>query len=71
MEDVILFNEVLEAVGKLSLEEQETLLDIVQRRIAREGREMMREEIREARGEFERGECHAVTAEDLMKEICS
>jgi hypothetical protein len=71
MEDTVVFSEVLEAVGKLSLEEQETLLDIVQRRIAREGRKRLADDIREAQGEFTQGRCDVVTVEDLMKEILS
>jgi len=39
MENRMPFGEVLEAVGKLSLEEQETLLDVLHRRIIEHRRE--------------------------------
>ncbi len=71
MEQPIPFGDVLEAVDKLSLEEQETLLDIVQRRIAERSRKILAAEIQEARQEFAEGRCRPATADDLMKEILS
>jgi hypothetical protein len=55
----------------LSLDEQETLLDIVRRRIAEQGRKKLAQDIREARDEFARGRCDPTSPEDLMKEILS
>jgi len=52
MEQLMPFREVLEAIDQLSLDEQETLLDIVQRRIAERGRKLLAAEIQEARQEF-------------------
>ena len=71
MEQTLPFGEVLDAIDKLSQEEQETLLDIVQRRIAERGREMLAVEIQEARQEFAEGRCRPATVDDLMKEILS
>jgi len=65
------FGDVLEAIDKLSLEEQETLLDIVQRRIAERGRKQLVAEIQEARREFAAGKHQPTTAGELMKEILS
>lgn len=59
----------MEAVGKLSLDEQETLLVIVRRRIAEQGRKRLANDIREAREEFAQGRCDPTTVEDLMKEV--
>lgn len=63
------FGEVLEAVDKLSPDEQETLLLIVRRRLAEQGRKRLAQDIREAREEFAQGRCDPTTVEDLMKEI--
>jgi hypothetical protein len=69
MENTTSFSEVLEAVGKLSLDEQQTLLVIVRHRLAEQSRKRLAQDVREAREEFEKGQCDATTAEDLMKEI--
>ena len=71
MGHAMLFGEVLEAIDQLSLEEQETLLDIVQRRLAEQGRKQLAAEIEEARIEFAAGRCRPATVDDLMKEILS
>ena len=71
MENMEDFGEVLEAVDRLSLDEQEALLDIVRRRTAEERRKRLAQDIREAREEFAQGLCAPTSAEDLMKEILS
>ena len=65
------FAEVLEAVDQLSSEEQETLLEIVHRRIAERGRKRLAAEAKEARQEFADGLCRPVNADELMDEILS
>lgn len=65
------FGEVLEAIGRLSPDEQETLLVIVRRRLAEQGRKTLAQDIRDAREEFAQGRCGPATVEDLMKEIRS
>ena len=65
------FGDVLEAIDKLSLEEQETLMDIVQRRIAERSRKLLAAEIRDARQEFAENRSRRATADELMKEILS
>ena len=71
MEQTIPFGEVLEAIDKLSWEEQETLLDIVQHRLVERGRKQLAADIQEVRTEFAAGRCQPTTVEDLMKEILS
>jgi hypothetical protein len=71
MEQTIPFGDVLDTIDRLSLDEQETLLDIVQRRIAERGRKMLAAEIQEARQELVEGRCRPATADELMKEILS
>jgi hypothetical protein len=69
MENSTSFGEVLEAVGRLSSDEQETLLDIVRHRPAEQGRKRLVQDVREAREEFALGRCTPNTADDLMKEM--
>jgi hypothetical protein len=71
MEQPVPFGEVLEAIDKLPLEEQKTLMDIVRRRIAERSRKMLAIEVQEAHQEFVEGQCRPATADELMKEILS
>ena len=65
------FAEVLEAIDRLPVEDQEALVAIVQRRAAERGRQRIIAEAREARREFDAGECRTVGPDDLMGEILS
>lgn len=69
MESVLAFGEVLEVVDKLSLEEKETLIEIVRRRIIERRREELAKEIQDAQEEFRAGHCRPVTPDELMSEI--
>ena len=69
MESVLAFGEVLEVVDKLSLEEQETLIEVVRRRIIERRREELAKEIEEAQKEFQAGHCRPVTPDELVAEI--
>ena len=71
MERLLPFAEVLDAVNQLSFEEQQTLVDIVRRRMTEQGREQRTTEILEARREFAEGRCQASTVDELMDEILS
>lgn len=69
MENELAFGEVLEAADQLSLEEQETLADILQRRIIERRRQDLAADVEAARREYRAGSCEAVTADELMAEI--
>ncbi len=69
MPQMIPFREVLEAVDQLSPDEQSSLVDIVQRRIAERNREQLATDIREARKEFEKGGCRPASPAELLNEI--
>ena len=62
---------MLEAVDQLSADEQETLVEIVQRRIAERGRRQLGADVQEARREFGAGLCQPSNADELMNEILS
>ncbi len=63
------FGEVLEVADKLSLNEQETLIEVLQRRIIERRREKLAEETQDAQQEFLAGHCQPATPAELMKEI--
>jgi hypothetical protein len=71
MENTMPFGEVLEAVDKLSLEEQETLIEVLHRRLIERRREEIARDIQQAQEEFQAGRSRSVTPEELMKEILS
>lgn len=65
------FSEVLEAIDLLSLDEQETLLDIITRRIHERGRQQLKADIEQARNDYSQGMCQATSVDSLMDEILS
>jgi hypothetical protein len=69
MTPVMLFGDVLEAAAHLSLEEQQELIAILQRRVAETGRQRLIAEVQEARQQFAAGQCRPVTPDELMREI--
>jgi hypothetical protein len=71
MQTMTLFGEVLEAADKLTLEEQESLIDILHRRMIERRRVELAKEIEEARKEFEGGHCQPATPSEIMEEILS
>lgn len=69
MQKALPFGEVLEGVETLSLEDQEILKEILHRRIVERRREELVRGVQQAQQEFQAGECHPVTPEELMNEI--
>ena len=65
----MLFGDVLEVADRLSLKEQEMLIDILHRRIIERRREELAEETQDAQQEFQVGHCRPVTPAELMKMI--
>jgi hypothetical protein len=65
------FGEVLEAVDKLSLEEQETRIEVLHRRLVERRREGLTEDVQRAQQGFQSGHCRPLTPAELMKEILS
>jgi transcriptional regulator of heat shock response len=65
------FSKILEAADKLTPEEQETLIDILNRRLADRRRSELAKDIREAQQEFQSGACRPKTPDELIKEILS
>jgi hypothetical protein len=69
MENQTAFGEILEAADHLSLEDQESLIDILRSRMRDRRRAELAEDVQEAKREFEQGRCRAVTPDELMGEI--
>lgn len=65
------FGEILEAADQLSLEEQETLIDVLSRRATDRRRELLVQDIRKARKEFKEGHVLPATPDDILSEILS
>ena len=63
------FGDVLEAADRLSLEEQETLADILRRRIVQRRRQEIALEIQSAHEEYKAGSSTPATPDELMAEI--
>lgn len=65
------FDEVLDAIERLPIDEQADLLKVVQRRLAEHARQRIVADIKQARSEFRNGEAQPTSVEDLMREIQS
>jgi hypothetical protein len=71
MKKVMSFAEVLEAADKLSVDEQETIVDILHRRVIENRRRDLVKEVHEAQIEFNDGGCQPGTPEDITGELLS
>lgn len=71
MAEALRFGDVLEAADRLSEEEQETLLEVLRKRLAERRRSEIADDVAEARREHERGETREVSPDELMTEILS
>ncbi len=63
------FAAVLEAADRLSLTEQESLVEIPHRRVIERRREELAGEIREAEEEYGAGRCEPRSPQELIDEI--
>ena len=65
------FHVVVDAADRLTVEEQETLLEVLNRRLADRRRVELAADIREGQREFKRGALRPTTPHEIMKEILS
>ena len=61
------FQEIIETIEELSIEDQELLLEIVHKRLIEQKRSNLAERIAEAREAYRKGEVRRGTVADLMK----
>jgi len=71
MQDTTSFIELLDAADRLSLDEQETLVEILHHRMIEHRRTELARDIQEARQEFQAGGCRPTTPGQLMGEVLS
>jgi hypothetical protein len=69
MKKEVSFAEVLEAADNLSLDEQETIIDILYRRMIEHRRKELTQEVKEAQKEFQEGRCRPAAPAEIIKEI--
>ncbi|MGA2297702.1 MAG: hypothetical protein ABSG15_09165 [FCB group bacterium] len=65
------FSEIVDAASNLTLDEQESFIEIFQRRIAEEKRKLLFKEVLESEKEFESGNKKTSSIDEIMKEIRS
>ena len=63
------FGQVLESADDLSLEEQESLVSILQRRLSEQRRSELVKAVKEAREEFKAGRCRPASPSEIVKKI--
>lgn len=69
MSNPMQFNEILEAANNLPVDDQETLIDILNRRFHDIRRAEILKDVKSAQKEYSRKQCKPTTPDDLMKEI--
>jgi hypothetical protein len=63
------FNGAVEAAERLSPEEQQDLVEILQRRLAEAGRQRVAADVQAARREFAAGKTKAASLQEILREI--
>jgi len=63
------FADIVEMIDRLPLDQRESLVDVVRKRIADDQRRRVSASIRAARREHGRGKCKPATPDELMREI--
>jgi type VI protein secretion system component VasF len=65
------FSEVVDAVTSLSLEEQESLMEIIHRRMIEQGRQRILADIQEAHRDYRADQTQPASVDSIVKEILS
>jgi len=63
------FQQAIETVEALSLEDRAILLDILQKRLIQQRRERLLQEVAEARGDYAKGNVRRGSVNDLLAEL--
>jgi hypothetical protein len=63
------FDEVLDMIDSLPVEQKESLIEIVRNRLIEDSRDRLAKNIKKARKEYGRGEIGRGTVDDLMDEL--
>ena len=65
------FEKVVELADHLSLDEQETLVEVLQRRAIAQRRSRLVRDVASANRDYARGVCRPVSPDEVMREILS
>ena len=65
------FAEVLETIENFTIDEKETLVDILQHRIQENKRRQIVKSVKESEREFEKGNLKSASVDEIMKRILS
>ena len=65
------FSDIVEEADKLTLEEQETFIEILQKRVSETKRNKLIKKALESSEEFDKGHKFTSSIDDIMKEITS
>ena len=71
MSQHIILDQVLDEAESLTLDEQEVLLEVLQKRLLEARRILLADEVREANIEFSKNKCVVSDADSILKEILS
>ena len=63
------FSDVVDAADSLTIDEQESLLEILRQRIAQRNRERLLEDVRAVRAEFASGQGRFASPKEIMDEV--
>ncbi len=63
------FSEIVDAAGQLSADEQQTLLEILSRRLVEQNRKQLARDLAEARAEFANGIARPASVTQIMDEV--
>jgi hypothetical protein len=63
------FGQILESADKLSIDEKESLVSILNHRVAEQRRNELVQAVKEARREFNGGRCRPATTAQIMKKL--
>ena len=69
MQASLAFNEVLEAIDGLDLEEQEEVASLLRQRLIEYRRGQLTDDVQAARREFEEGRCAQATAAEIIGDM--
>ena len=71
MEHVLQFGDIVEAADRLTLDEQEELVEIVGKRMIAKRRGELLKDIEEAEHEYRQGQCGVMTADEAVDRLFS
>lgn len=63
------FSEILDAASSLTADEQQTLLEIIGRRLAERNRAQLVRDVNEARAELADGRARSASVKEIMDEV--